>query len=100
MNITINKQENILNNIVLNELVDMRRLNTLLNIKHIDLLHNEKKPENDARKMLISYKKKIKKNIVKTKYNRKIKVIQIKCCLMVLCGGKYDIFYVVKIILI
>ena len=45
MNITINKQENILDNIVLNELVDMKRLNTLLNIKNKDLLHNEKKPE-------------------------------------------------------
>tara|TARA_R110000851_G_scaffold37076_4_gene96027 strand:+ start:152 stop:2584 length:2433 start_codon:yes stop_codon:yes gene_type:complete len=77
MNITINKQENILNNVVLNELVDMKRLNTLLNIKNKDLLHNEKKPEIEYRKLLQSYRKKCKKNVVKTKYNRKIKVARV-----------------------
>lgn len=74
INITINKQENILNNIVLNELVDMNRLNTLLNIKNKDLLQNENKPEIEYRKLLQQYRKKCKKDIVKTKYNRKIKI--------------------------
>tara|TARA_R110000868_G_scaffold31916_4_gene116592 strand:- start:120 stop:2492 length:2373 start_codon:yes stop_codon:yes gene_type:complete len=77
MDITINIQENILNNIVLNELVDMDRLNTLLNIKNKDLLVNDKKPEMEYRKMLLSYRKKCKKGVIKTKYNRKIKVSRV-----------------------
>ena len=71
MNITINKQENILNNLVLQELVDMKRLNTLLNIKNEPLLHWESEFEEqqiDYRILLKSYKKKCKNNIVKTKY--------------------------------
>lgn len=74
MNITINKQENILNNLVLQEFVNMKRLNTLLNIKNKDLLQNENKPEIEYRKLLLSYKKKCKKNVVKTKYKRSIKI--------------------------
>ena len=77
MNITINKQENILNNLVLQELVDMKRLNTLLNIKNEPLLHWESEfdvQQIDYRILLKSYKKKCKNNIVKTKYKRKVKV--------------------------
>lgn len=77
MNITINKQENILNNLVLKEFVDMKKLNTLLNIKNEPLLHWEsdfEEQKTDYRIMLKQYKKKCKNDVVNTKYKRKIKV--------------------------